>query len=144
MKVQGITTKMLRFADNIILLANTDRELEAVLNETETDFMQYNITIYIHGEKFGGSALPTRRTDALNTRSCATSVWSNSTVNLGDYYPNYPNLGEQLHEIIGPAVLSQALSSVWGNQCPNHSAATTMYFRRVLKEVKMSISAAKF
>ena len=25
-----------------------------------------------------------------------------------------------------------------------HSAATTMYFRRVLKKVKMSISAAKF
>ena len=25
-----------------------------------------------------------------------------------------------------------------------HSAVTTMYFRRVLKEVKMSISAAKF
>ena len=26
----------------------------------------------------------------------------------------------------------------------NHSAATTMYFRRVLEKVKMSISAAKF
>ena len=41
----------------------------------------------LHGKKFGGCARPTRRTDALNTRSCTTSVWSSSSTNLGEPLP---------------------------------------------------------
>ena len=37
-----------------------------------------------------------------------------------------PKLGEPLCEILGPDVLSQALSSVWGNQCPNFRVDVTL------------------
>ena len=45
-KVQGKTIKMLRFADYtcVVLLANTERELEA-LNVTQTVFNNYNMKI---------------------------------------------------------------------------------------------------
>ena len=45
--MQGKTIKMLRFADEIALLANTKRELEEELNVTETVFNNYNIQINI-------------------------------------------------------------------------------------------------
>ena len=38
---------MLRFADDIALLANTDRELDEALNVTETVFNNYNMKINI-------------------------------------------------------------------------------------------------
>ena len=46
-KVQGKTIKMLRFADDIALLANTERELEKALNVTKTVFNNYNMKINI-------------------------------------------------------------------------------------------------
>ena len=36
---------MLRFADDITLLANTEREIEEALNLTETVFNNYNMKI---------------------------------------------------------------------------------------------------
>ena len=42
---------------------------------------------FTHGEKFGGSARPTRKTDALNTRRAAQPLWSNSSTNLGVPWP---------------------------------------------------------
>ena len=41
--VQGKTIQMLPFADNIALLANTERELEDALDVTDTVFIEYNI-----------------------------------------------------------------------------------------------------
>ena len=43
MKVQGKTIKMLRFADNIALLAHTERELDEALNIMEIFFKLCNI-----------------------------------------------------------------------------------------------------
>ena len=40
-KVHGGTIKILRFADDTSLLANTERELEEALNERETVFNNY-------------------------------------------------------------------------------------------------------
>ena len=46
-KVQGNTIKILCFADDISLLANTKRVLEEALNLTETVFNKYNMKINI-------------------------------------------------------------------------------------------------
>ena len=79
---------------------------------------------YLHGEKFGGSARPTRRTDALNTRRAARLLFSRTALPI--WANHYPKLGEPLREILGPAVLSQTLSSVWGNQYPNFKVDVTL------------------
>ena len=44
-KVQEKKIKMLRFADDIALLANAERELEEALNVAHTVFNNYNIKI---------------------------------------------------------------------------------------------------
>ena len=77
-----------------------------------------------HGEKFGGSARSTRRTDALNTRRAEQPLFSRTGLLI--WGNHYPKLGEPLREILEPAVLSQALSSVWGNQCPNFRVDVTL------------------
>ena len=66
-----------------------------------------------HGGKFGGSTRPTRRTDALNTRRAARCLFSRTDLLI--WGNHYPKLGEPLREILRLAVLSQALSLVWGN-----------------------------
>ena len=50
-KFQEKTIKMLRFADDIALLANTEKELEVALNVTETVFNNYNMKINIEKTK---------------------------------------------------------------------------------------------
>ena len=50
-KVQGKTIKMLCFANDIALLANTGRELEEALNLAETLFNNYNMKINIGKRK---------------------------------------------------------------------------------------------
>ena len=59
MKVQGRTFKMLRFADGIALLANTEREQEEASNVTERLFNNYNMKINIRKTK--GTACRIRR-----------------------------------------------------------------------------------
>ena len=44
-KFQGKTINILRFADDITLLANNKRELEKALNVMETVFNNYNMKI---------------------------------------------------------------------------------------------------
>ena len=80
--------------------------------------------MFVHGEKFGGYARPTRRTDALNTRRAARPLFSRTALPI--WGNHYPKLGEPLREILGPATLSQALSSVWGNQYPNFRVDVTL------------------
>ena len=46
-EVQGKTIEMLRLVDDIVLLANTERELEEVLNVTEKFLNTYNMKINI-------------------------------------------------------------------------------------------------
>ena len=46
-KIQGTTMKILRFADDLALLANTERELKEALNVTGTLFENYNMKINI-------------------------------------------------------------------------------------------------
>ena len=79
---------------------------------------------YPHGEKFGGSAHPTRKTDALNTQRAARPLFGRTALQI--WGNHYPKLGGLLCEIRGPAVLLQALSSVWGNQCPNFRVDVTL------------------
>ena len=68
------------------------------------------MTAFLHGEKFGGSVLRTRRTDALNTRRAERPVFGRTALPIcGNHYPK---VGERLREILGLAVLSQALSLV--------------------------------
>ena len=43
---------------------------------------------------------------------------------IGENY--YPKLGEVLCKTLGPAILSQVLSQVWGNQCPNSEVDVTL------------------
>ena len=50
-KVQRKTIEISRFADDIALLANTERELEKALNVTETVFNNYNMKINIRKTK---------------------------------------------------------------------------------------------
>ena len=50
-KVQGKIIKMFRLADDIALLANTERELEEALNLTETVFNNNNMKINIGKSK---------------------------------------------------------------------------------------------
>ena len=65
---------------------------------------------YQHGEKFGGTARLARRTVALNTLTTSRTP-------LLIKMNHYLKLDEPLRETFVPTVLSQALSSVWGNQC---------------------------
>ena len=51
MKIQGKTIKMLRFADDIALLGNTEKELEEALNVMETVFTKYNMKVNIEKTK---------------------------------------------------------------------------------------------
>ena len=60
----------------------------------------------LHGEKFGRSARPIRRTDELNTRRAARPLFSRTALPI--WGNRYPKLGNSLREIL-----------VWGNQCPN-------------------------
>ena len=83
-----------------------------------------------HGENFGGSARPIRRTDALNTRRAARSLFSRTTLPI--WGNHYPKLGEPLRDILGPAVLSQALSSGSGNQYSNFRVDVTLNQRGVV------------
>ena len=76
------------------------------------------------GEKFGGSARPTRRTDVLNTWRAARPLVGRTALPISGNH--YPKLDEPLREILWPAVLSQALSSVWDNQCPNFRVGVTL------------------
>ena len=46
-KVQGKKIKTLSIADDIVLLANTEREIEQALNVTETVLINYNMIINI-------------------------------------------------------------------------------------------------
>ena len=46
-KVQGKTIKILRFPDDVAMLANTERELGEALNATKTVFNNYNMEINI-------------------------------------------------------------------------------------------------
>ena len=50
-KIQGKTIKMLHFANDIALLANTERELKKALNVTETVLNNY--IIFRFRRKFG-------------------------------------------------------------------------------------------
>ena len=78
----------------------------------------------VDGEKFGGSARPTHRTEALNTRKAARPLFGRTALPI--WGNHYPKLSEPLREILGPAVLSQALSSVRQNQCPNLRVDVTL------------------
>ena len=78
----------------------------------------------VHGEKFGGSVRSTRRTDALNTRRAPRPLFSQTALPIRKNH--YPELGEPLREMLGLAVLSQALSSVWGNQWANFRVGVTL------------------
>ena len=53
----------------------------------------------LHGEKFGGTARPTRSPVALNTRKAARPVFSWTVLSIWENH--YPKLGEPLHETLG-------------------------------------------
>ena len=78
----------------------------------------------LHGENFGGSTRPTRRTDAPNTRRAARPLFSRTALPIRGNH--YPKLGELLRKMLGLAVLAQDLSLVWGNQCPNFRVDATL------------------
>ena len=78
----------------------------------------------LHGEKFGGFARPTRRTDALSTWRAAPPLFGRTAQSI--WGNHYPKLAEPLREILRPAVLSEALSSAGGNQCPNFRVHVTL------------------
>ena len=73
---------------------------------------------------FGRSIRPTCRTDALNTRRAARPLFGGTALPIWENH--YPKLGEPLREILGPAILSQALLSVWDNHCPNFRVDVTL------------------
>ena len=54
-----------------------------------------------HGEKFGESVRPTRRTHALNARRYARPLLSRTAPPI--WRDHYAKLGEPLREILGPA-----------------------------------------
>ena len=73
-KVQGKTIKMFRFADNITLLSNTERELEEALNVTETVFIKYNMKIN------------TGKTKVITCRTQPVSELSTTTMTIHDIF----------------------------------------------------------
>ena len=87
------------------------------LNQTEGQALLSSYGIRIHGEKFGRTAHPTRRTVALNTRRTAWPLSRQTALPLWENHCH--KQGELLRETLVPAVLSKALLPVWGNQCPN-------------------------
>ena len=81
----------------------------------------HNLLIFfdIYTEKFGRTARTIRRSVVLNTQRAARPHFSRTALPIRENHCSKP-------KTLGPAVLSQALSSVWGDQFLNFRVDVTL------------------